>query len=78
MAVGRFNGVAVLKGNFSIKCIGVSLGPKKVTVLSRWPYYRGGRIIEVAVRRGSTVYVSSQLLEDLESKHFLKSKWPRL
>ena len=35
--------------------ISVSRGPSELSVIERCPYYRGVRIIEVSVRRGSTV-----------------------
>ena len=43
-------------GNFIIKYIGASLGPKsgdliiKVAILSKWPYYQGGHHIIKVIR----------------------------
>ena len=56
MAVGRINGVAVLPGYFYKEMYWHFAGTKK-----------NGRINEVAVRRGSTVYVAAMIFCELIS-----------
>ena len=61
MVVGHINGVVALTGFSYEEMYGRFAGTKKVVVITRWSYYRGGRIIEVVVRRGSTVLFIAEL-----------------